>query len=54
MLSVRNKATNVVNETSVVKSVANFIDDNGVIVVEKVQKVVESMHDSLCLQRKDK
>lgn len=54
VLSVKNDATGVLNETSFVKSVANFIDTNGVIIPELVENFVAKMHDSLSSQRKDK
>ncbi|KOX77868.1 putative signal peptidase complex subunit 2 [Melipona quadrifasciata] len=54
VLSVRSAATGNVNETSVTKSVANFIDVNGVVIPELVENVVTSMHDSLTNQRKEK
>lgn len=42
------------NETSVTKSVANFIDINGIVIPELIENVVISMHDSLTNQRKEK
>lgn len=54
MLSVRSMATGNVNETSVTKSVANFIDVNGVVIPELIENVVTNMHDSLTIQRKEK
>ncbi|CAK9817237.1 Signal peptidase complex subunit 2 [Anthophora plagiata] len=54
VLSVRNTATGNVNETSVTKSIANFIDINGVVIYELIENVVSSMHDSLTSQRKEK
>lgn len=54
VLSVRSTATGNVNETSVTKSVANFIDVNGVLIPELVEAVVTNMHDSLTSQRKEK
>lgn len=54
ILSMRNEATGVVNEASIVKSVANFIDINGVVIPELLENVVAHLHDSLANQRKDK
>jgi len=54
ILSMKNSSTGVVNETSVTKSVANFIDINGVVIPELVEAVVSNMHDSLLADRKDK
>ncbi|XP_029045562.1 probable signal peptidase complex subunit 2 [Osmia bicornis bicornis] len=54
VLSVRNTATGQVYETSTTKSVANFIDVNGVVIPELIENVVTTMHDSLISQRKDK
>ncbi|XP_003398294.1 signal peptidase complex subunit 2 [Bombus terrestris] len=54
VLSVRSTATGNVNETSVTKSVANFIDINGIVIPELIENVVTSMHDSLTNQRKEK
>ena len=48
------KSGNTVNQSSVVKSVANFIDVNGVVIPDLVEAVVKTMHDSLTIQRKDK
>ncbi|KZC07414.1 PREDICTED: probable signal peptidase complex subunit 2 [Dufourea novaeangliae] len=54
VLSVRNTATGSVNEASITKSVANFIDINGVVISELIENAVSSMHDSLSNQRKEK
>lgn len=54
VLSVKNTATGNVNETIVTKSVANFIDVNGVLIPELIEAVVTNMHDSLTSQRKEK
>lgn len=54
VLSVRSTATGNLYETSVVKSVANFIDVNGVVIPELIENVITSMHDSLTSQRKEK
>lgn len=54
MLSIKNDTTGVVNEKSVTKTVADFIDVNGVVIPELVESFVASLHDSLTSQRKDK
>ncbi|CAB0037760.1 unnamed protein product [Trichogramma brassicae] len=53
-LSVKDDATGITNETSVTRSVANFIDINGVVIPELVEAVVAKMIDSLSKQRKEK
>ncbi|EZA60978.1 putative signal peptidase complex subunit [Ooceraea biroi] len=54
VLSVRSASSGNINETTVTKSVANFIDVNGVVIPELIETVVTSMHDSLTSQRKEK
>ncbi|XP_020280376.1 probable signal peptidase complex subunit 2 isoform X2 [Pseudomyrmex gracilis] len=54
VLSVRSASSGAINETTVTKSVANFIDINGVVITDLVEAVVTSMHDSLTAQRKEK
>ncbi|XP_043271539.1 signal peptidase complex subunit 2 [Venturia canescens] len=54
VLSLKSEGTGMMNESSVVKSVANFIDVNGVINLDAVESVVTNLHDSLTSQRKDK
>ncbi|XP_033325656.1 signal peptidase complex subunit Spase25 isoform X1 [Megalopta genalis] len=54
ILSVKNASTGSVNEASITKSVANFIDVNGVVIPELIESTVASMHDSLTSQRKEK
>ncbi|XP_014469439.1 PREDICTED: probable signal peptidase complex subunit 2 [Dinoponera quadriceps] len=54
ILSVRSASSGNINETTVTKSVANFIDVNGVVIPELIETVVTSMHDSLTSQRKEK
>ncbi|XP_017876732.1 probable signal peptidase complex subunit 2 [Ceratina calcarata] len=54
VLSVKSTSTGNLNETCVTKSVANFIDVNGVVIPELMENVVTSMHDSLTSQRKEK
>lgn len=54
ILSVKNETTGTINETSVIKSVANFVDVNGVVVPELLEIAVASLHDSLTNLRKDK
>lgn len=52
VLSVRSAS--YLNETTVTKSVANFIDANGVVIPELIETVVTNLHDSLTSQRKEK
>ncbi|KAK0080920.1 hypothetical protein PV325_013097 [Microctonus aethiopoides] len=54
ILSVKNETTGTINETSVIKSVANFVDVNGVVVPELLEIAVAGLHDSLTNLRKDK
>jgi signal peptidase complex subunit 2 len=54
VLSIRSASMGIFNETSVTKSVANFIDVNGVVIPELIETVVTNMHDSLTSQRKEK
>ncbi|KAF7393246.1 hypothetical protein HZH66_009079 [Vespula vulgaris] len=54
VLSVRSPSSGITNETTVTKSVANFIDVNGVIIPELIEAVVTDMHDSITRQRKEK
>lgn len=48
------KSGNIANQSSFEKSVANFIDVNGVVIPELVEAVVKTLHDSLTIQRKEK
>lgn len=54
VLSVKNSATGVVNETVNTQSVANFIDVDGVVIPENVEAVISQMHYSLTSQKKNK
>jgi len=54
ILSVRSASSGNINETTVTKSVANFIDVNGVVIPELIETIVTSMHNSLTSQRKEK
>jgi len=54
VLSVRSASSGNINETTVTKSVANFIDINGVVIPELIETIVMNMHDSLTSQRKEK
>lgn len=53
VVSVRSASGNI-NETTVTKSVANFIDVNGVVLPELIETIVTNLHDSLTSQRKEK
>ncbi|XP_043464717.1 probable signal peptidase complex subunit 2 [Leptopilina heterotoma] len=48
------KSGNNTYKSSTERSVANFIDVNGVIIPETIEAVVKTIHDSLTVQRKDK
>ncbi|EGI59834.1 Putative signal peptidase complex subunit 2 [Acromyrmex echinatior] len=54
VLSVKSTSMGIFNETSVTKSVANFIDINGAVIPGLIETVVTNMHDSLTSQRKEK
>lgn len=54
VLAVRSEATGVINEATVVKSVENFIDVNGIVISEYIETLVTNLHDSLTSHRKDK
>ncbi|XP_018338402.1 PREDICTED: probable signal peptidase complex subunit 2 isoform X1 [Trachymyrmex septentrionalis] len=54
VLSVKSTSMGIFNETSVTKSVANFIDVNGAVIPGLIETVVTNMHDSLTSQRKEK
>lgn len=54
VLSVRSASSGNINESTVTKSVANFIDVNGVVIPELIETVVANLHDSLTSQRKEK
>lgn len=53
VLTLKNYKTGSSHEESVVKSVANFIDENGVVIPELVESVVTQMHDNL-VNKKEK
>ena len=53
VLTVKNEKTGSAHEESVIKSVANFIDENGVVIPELIDTVVTNMHDSL-VNKKEK
>lgn len=48
------KSGNNTYKSSTERSVANFIDVNGVVIPETIEAVVKTIHDSLTVQRKDK
>lgn len=53
-LCVRDGKTGKVREGSITRSVANFIDSNGVILYDLVEPEVTKLHNSLLIDRKDK
>ncbi|XP_012275325.1 probable signal peptidase complex subunit 2 [Orussus abietinus] len=54
VLSVRTENSGSISETSTYQSVANFIDEDGVVIQELVEAVVTNMYNSLTSNRKDK
>lgn len=54
VLSVSSPSTGVTNQSVVTKSIAKFIDVNGVVIPGLIEAVVTDMHDSITRQRKEK
>lgn len=57
VLSLKQKnsfKTKVLSEVQDTKSVASFIDVNGIVIPELVENFVSKLHDSLNSQRRDK
>ncbi|KAL2715749.1 putative signal peptidase complex subunit 2 [Vespula squamosa] len=54
VLSVKSPSLGTTNETTITKSIANFIDVNGVVIPDLIEAVVTDMHDSITRQRKEK
>uniref|UniRef100_A0A1B6BZ02 Signal peptidase complex subunit 2 n=2 Tax=Clastoptera arizonana TaxID=38151 RepID=A0A1B6BZ02_9HEMI len=53
-LTCKDGKTGVVREANVSKSVANFIDESGVIIYDLIEPEVSKLHNSLLSDRKDK
>ena len=53
-LSLQDGKTGDLKETSIRKSVGEFIDENGVICQDIIEPVVVKMHNSLTTGKKDK
>ncbi|KAG8305492.1 Signal peptidase complex subunit 2 [Homalodisca vitripennis] len=54
VLSCRDSKTGAVRESQFLKSVACFIDENGVIVYDLIEPEVSKLHNSISQDRKDK
>lgn len=54
VLSCRDSKTGATREASLTKSVACFIDENGVIVYDLIEPEVSKLHNSISQDRKDK
>lgn len=54
VLTCRDGKTGAVREASLTKSVASFIDENGVIIYELIEPEVCKLHNSISQDRKDK
>lgn len=53
-LSFRDGKSGKMREASFIKSIANFIDTNGVVCCDLVEPEIVKLHNSLLLDRKDK
>uniref|UniRef100_A0A023F602 Signal peptidase complex subunit 2 n=1 Tax=Triatoma infestans TaxID=30076 RepID=A0A023F602_TRIIF len=53
-LAMKDGKTGIVRSATIVRSVANFIDENGVIVHELIEPEVSKLHNSLLSERKEK
>ncbi|XP_073995161.1 signal peptidase complex subunit Spase25 [Rhodnius prolixus] len=53
-LAMKDGKTGTIRSATIVRSVANFIDENGVIVHELIEPEVSKLHNSLLSERKEK
>nr|BAN20852.1 microsomal signal peptidase [Riptortus pedestris] len=53
-LTFKDGKTGNIRSASISKSVANFIDENGIIIHELVEPEVSKLHNNLLVDRKDK
>lgn len=51
---MKDGKTGTIRSATIVRSVANFIDENGVIVHELIEPEVSKLHNSLLSERKEK
>ncbi|XP_075213433.1 signal peptidase complex subunit Spase25 [Lycorma delicatula] len=54
VLTCRDGKSGAVREATMVRSVANFFDENGVLIFDLLEPEVTRLHNSLLLERKDK
>lgn len=54
VLTCRDGKSGAVREATMIKSVANFFDENGVLITELLEPEVSKLHNSLLVERKDK
>jgi signal peptidase complex subunit 2 len=54
VLSCRDGKTGTLREASLVKSVANFFDENGTLIYEVLEPEISKLHNSLLSDRKEK
>ncbi|XP_033609467.1 probable signal peptidase complex subunit 2 isoform X2 [Cryptotermes secundus] len=54
VLSCKDGKTGTLREASLVKSVANFFDDSGMLIYEVLEPEISKLHNSLLSDRKEK
>lgn len=54
VLTCRDGKSGAIREATLIKSVANFFDENGVLFVDLLEHEVTKLHNSLLVERKDK